>query len=161
MNKASEHKMELSKTQTGSPSGPVSAPSGKRRSRREIVEAPPAVQRGERGAASRMLGLAAVIALMITGAASFFILIGLTPIAPTGSVVTTALAINSLLASILLFLIGREVWIIVQARRKGRAAARLHVRIISLFALVAAIPAILVAIVASMTLEPSRSSRPR
>ncbi len=109
--------------------------------------------KAERGVFSRLLGLAAVIALMVTGGVTFLILIGLTPISPSGTVVITALTINSLLAALLLFLIGREIWVIFQGRRKGRAAARLHVRIISLFALVAAIPAILVAIVASITLD--------
>ena len=111
------------------------------------------VQRGERDAVSRLLGLATVIALVVTGGTTFLILIGLTPIAPTSDVVNTAMTINGVLAAILLFLIGREIWIIWQARRKGRAAARLHVRIISLFALVAAIPAVLVAIIASITLD--------
>ncbi len=41
----------------------------------------------------------------------------------------------------------------VQARRTGRAAARLHVRIVGLFSIIAAAPAILVAIVASVTLD--------
>ena len=41
----------------------------------------------------------------------------------------------------------------MQARRRGRAAARLHVRIVGLFSIIAAVPAILVAIVASVTLD--------
>ena len=41
----------------------------------------------------------------------------------------------------------------VQARRRGRAAARLHVRIVALFSVIAAVPAILVAVVASVTLD--------
>ena len=118
-----------------------------------LPEAPASVQRGERDGISRMLGFAATIALMVTGTATFLILIGLAPVAPTDHVVLTALAINSILALVLVFLIGREVWIILQARRKGRAAARLHVRIVGLFALVAAVPAIVVAIVASITLD--------
>jgi two-component system, NtrC family, nitrogen regulation sensor histidine kinase NtrY len=119
---------------------------------RRSGEAPISTPR-ERDGFSRLLGLAAVIALIITGAVTFLILIGQTPIAPNPPVVTTALTINSLLAAMVAFLIGREIWIIWQSRRKGRAAARLHVRIISLFALVAAIPAVLVAIIASITLN--------
>ncbi|MCB1462833.1 MAG: PAS domain-containing sensor histidine kinase [Nitratireductor sp.] len=119
----------------------------------QAAEAPASVQRGERDGISRVLGFAATLALIVTGTATFLILIGLAPIAPTDSVVASALAINSILALIVFFLIAREVWIILQARRKGRAAARLHVRIVGLFALVAAIPAILVAIVASITLD--------
>src|SRR5437764_5238984 len=41
----------------------------------------------------------------------------------------------------------------VQARRRGRAAARLHVRIVALFSIIAAVPAVLVAVVASITLD--------
>jgi two-component system nitrogen regulation sensor histidine kinase NtrY len=39
------------------------------------------------------------------------------------------------------------------ARRRGRAAARLHVQIVSLFAVIAVLPAVLVAIVANVTIE--------
>jgi len=45
------------------------------------------------------------------------------------------------------------VWGVVQARRRGRAAARLHVRIVALFSIVAAVPVIVVAVVASVTLH--------
>ena len=41
----------------------------------------------------------------------------------------------------------------VELRRRGRAAARLHVQIVGLFAVIAAVPAILVAVVASVTLD--------
>ncbi len=41
----------------------------------------------------------------------------------------------------------------LQARRRGRAAARLHVRIVALFSVIAAVPAMLVAVVASVTLD--------
>ena len=50
-------------------------------------------------------------------------------------------------------MIGRELRRIYVARRRGKAASRLHVRIVTMFALVAAIPAIMVAIVASITLD--------
>src|SRR5205085_4159776 len=39
------------------------------------------------------------------------------------------------------------------ARRRGRAAARLHIRIVALFAVIAAVPAMLVALVAGATLD--------
>lgn len=107
----------------------------------------------ERNNFSRMLGFSAVIALLITGTATFLVLIGLTPLAPTNEVVISALAVNSVLALVLVTLIVREVVRLLQARRKGRAAARLHIRIVGLFALVAAIPAVLVAGVASITLD--------
>jgi two-component system nitrogen regulation sensor histidine kinase NtrY len=103
--------------------------------------------------ATRILGPIAVVLALASAAVTFLVLAGLTPIAPTHQVVVTVLAIDALAALLLLAVIGREVWLIVQARRRGRAGARLHVRIIGLFSVVAAVPAILVAIVASITLD--------
>ncbi len=102
---------------------------------------------------TRKLGLVTVIALFLTGLLTFLILFGLTPLAPNENVVRSALLANSLLALILVSLIVMEVRRLLSSRRKGRAAARLHIRIVGLFALVAAIPAIMVAIVASVTLD--------
>lgn len=103
---------------------------------------------------TRMVGLITVILLLISGSITFLILVGLTPFDPDNFLVTTsALVINGILAIILLVLIGREVAKILRSRKKGRAASRLHVRIIVLFSLVAATPAIIVAIVAGITLD--------
>jgi two-component system nitrogen regulation sensor histidine kinase NtrY len=68
-------------------------------------------------------------------------------------VVVTLLLVNAVTVLLLLSIILREVWQVIQARRSGRAAARLHVRIVGLFSVIAAVPAILVAIVASVTLD--------
>jgi two-component system nitrogen regulation sensor histidine kinase NtrY len=59
-------------------------------------------------------------------------------------------------AAIILLLVGiiiRELWQVVQARRRGRAAARLHVQIVGLFSVIAVLPAVLVAIVANVTID--------
>ncbi len=98
-------------------------------------------------------GVALIIAALVTAAASFAILLGLTPILPDENVTLTVIGINAAFVALLLALIGREVWTIYMARRRRRAASRLHVRIVAMFSLVAAIPAILVAIVASVTLD--------
>lgn len=102
---------------------------------------------------SRVIGLLTVTALLITGSLTFMLLIGLTPIQPDKNMVLIAAAVNGFLILVLLFLIGKEIAKIIRSRRKGRAASRLHVRIIGLFCLVAAFPAILVAIVAGITLD--------
>jgi len=102
---------------------------------------------------SKRVGLVTVIALLITGTFTFMFLMGLLPISPDKNTVITAAIVNSVLIAILLFLIGKEVVKILSSRQKGRAASRLHVRIIGLFCLVAAFPAILVAIVAGITLD--------
>jgi two-component system nitrogen regulation sensor histidine kinase NtrY len=67
--------------------------------------------------------------------------------------VVSLLLANAVTVVLLLGIIIREVWQVVQARRAGRAAARLHVRIVGVFSIIAAAPAILVAIVASVTLD--------
>ena len=90
---------------------------------------------------------------MLSAFATFVVLADLTPIAPTHSVVVTLLLINAVTVILLVGIIAREVWLVVQARRRGRAAARLHVQIVGLFAVIAAVPAILVAVVASTTLD--------
>jgi len=107
----------------------------------------------ERGNLTRNLGFLTVILLFITGTLTFLILFGLTPLEPNPNIVTAALVANTLLALMLGALITMEVLRLLRSRRKGRAAARLHIRIVGLFALVAAIPAIMVAIVASVTLD--------
>ena len=101
----------------------------------------------------RVIGLIAVALALLSATVTFAVLAGLTPIAPTHQVVVTVLAVDALAALLLTAVIGREVWNIMKARRHGRAGARLHVTIIGLFSVVAAVPTVLVAIVASITLD--------
>jgi two-component system nitrogen regulation sensor histidine kinase NtrY len=103
--------------------------------------------------ASGILGPLAVGLALLSAAVTFLVLTGLTPVLPTHEVVVTVLLANAATVLILLAVIMREVVLIVQARRRGRAGARLHVRIVGLFSVIAAVPAILVAIVASITLD--------
>ena len=114
----------------------------------ETALAAPA-KRGE----ARMLGPIAVGLALLSAFATFIVLADFTPISPTHDVVVTLLLVNATTVLLLLGVILREVWQVVQARRTGRAAARLHVRIVGLFSIIAAAPAILVAIVASVTLD--------
>ena len=71
----------------------------------------------------------------------------------TFTVFDTLLLVNGITVLFLLAIIGREVWQLLQARRRGRAGSRLHVQIVGLFSIIAAVPAILVAIVASISLD--------
>jgi two-component system, NtrC family, nitrogen regulation sensor histidine kinase NtrY len=109
----------------------------------------PPVKRGE----ARMLGPIAVGLALLSAFLTFIVLADFTPISPTHNVVVTLLLVNATAVLLLLGVIVREVWQVVQSRRSGRAAARLHVRIVGLFSIIAAAPAILVAIVASITLD--------
>src|SRR3569623_437654 len=102
---------------------------------------------------ARIIGPIAVGVALLSAFVTFIVLADLTPIAPTHYVVVSMLLANALTVILLLGIIVCEVWQVVQARRSGRAAARLHVRIGGLFSVIAAAPAILVAIVASVTLD--------
>jgi two-component system nitrogen regulation sensor histidine kinase NtrY len=102
---------------------------------------------------ARVLGVAAVVLALLSAVVTFVVLAGLTPIAPTHEVVVTLLLANAATVLLLVLVIAREVWGVVQARRRGRAAARLHVRIVALFSIIAAVPAVAVAVVASVTLD--------
>jgi two-component system nitrogen regulation sensor histidine kinase NtrY len=103
--------------------------------------------------ASRLIGAIAVGVALLSAAATFFVLAGLTPIDPVQKVVVTLLAVNAATGLLLLGIIGLEVWVVVKARRRGYAGSRLHVQIVSLFAVIAAVPTILIALVASTTLH--------
>ncbi len=103
--------------------------------------------------ASRLIGAIAVGIALLSATATFLVLAGLTPIAPVHEVVVKLLLGNAVTGLLLLAIIGREVWVVVQARRRGRAGSRLHIQIVSLFAVIAAVPTVLVSVVASTTLD--------
>ena len=84
---------------------------------------------------------------------TFVVLTGLTQIEPTRAVVVSFLLINAAIILLLIGIIVREVWLVVQARRRGRAAARLHIQIVSLFSVIAVLPAVMVAVVANVTID--------
>src|ERR1700730_7704999 len=100
---------------------------------------------------ARKIGFGSVALALLSAFATFVVLADLTPVQPNNEVVVTLLLTNAVTVVFLVATTAREVWRIVQARR--RAAARLHVRIVGLFSVVAAVPAILVAVVASVTLD--------
>nr|WP_245408746.1 PAS domain-containing sensor histidine kinase [Variibacter gotjawalensis] len=102
---------------------------------------------------TRFLGPAAITLALLSALVTFLVLTNLTPIAPTHDVVVSVLIANAVAALLLLSIITWEIAKIVQARRHGQAGSRLHVRIVALFSIIAALPAVLVAIVASITLD--------
>jgi two-component system, NtrC family, nitrogen regulation sensor histidine kinase NtrY len=95
----------------------------------------------------------AVAIALLSAFLTFVVLSGLTPIEPTRQVVYSFLLINAATILLLVGIIVREVWLVIQARRRGRAAARLHVQIVSLFSIIAVLPAVLVAVVANVTID--------
>ncbi len=95
----------------------------------------------------------AVVGALLAGAISFVILTGLTGIRPDETVTLSLIVIDAGFILLLVALTGREIVGVLLARQTGKAASRLHIRIVAMFSLVAAIPAIMVAIVASVTLD--------
>src|SRR6202795_1402719 len=101
----------------------------------------------------RLLAPFAVAIALLSASLTFMVLTGLTPIEPTPLVVYSFILINAATILVLVGIIVREVWLVMQARRRGRAAARLHIQIVSLFSVIAVLPAVLVAAVANITIE--------
>ncbi|MGY3603610.1 MULTISPECIES: ATP-binding protein [unclassified Bradyrhizobium] len=102
---------------------------------------------------AKWLALFAIAVALLSAFLTFVVLTGLTPIEPTKHVVYSFLLINAGTILLLLGIIIREIWQVIQARRRGRAAARLHVQIVSLFSIIAVLPAVVVAIVANVMLD--------
>jgi two-component system, NtrC family, nitrogen regulation sensor histidine kinase NtrY len=106
------------------------------------------------GAASpqaRLISFGAIGLALLSALATFLVGANLTPVVPTHTVNLTLYVTDGIAAVLLILTSAGEVWRIVQARRRGRAAARLHVRTLLLFCLVAAAPAIVVAFVSIVT----------
>src|SRR4051795_8138885 len=101
----------------------------------------------------RLLAPFAVGLALLSAFVTFVVLTGLTRIEPNRDVVISFMLINAAIILLLVGIIVREVWVVVQARRRGRAAARLHVQIVGLFSVIAVLPAVLVAIVANVTID--------
>jgi two-component system nitrogen regulation sensor histidine kinase NtrY len=119
----------------------------------QVVPVDPAATAAPMPVASRLIGAIAVGVALFSATVTFLVLAGMTPIDPVQSVVVTLLAVNAVTGVLLLAIIGLEVWVVIQARRRGHAGSRLHVQIVSLFAVIAAVPTVLVAVVASTTLD--------
>ncbi len=100
-------------------------------------------------------GPVAVILALFIGLVSFLIFSGYTPIAPTDSVVLGLFGANTLGILLVFYFVLAEAYALFKARRAGVAGAELHIRIVGLFSIIAAAPALLMAWVGSVTLERS------
>jgi two-component system nitrogen regulation sensor histidine kinase NtrY len=99
------------------------------------------------------LGLITMMLSLGSGLATYVILTGLTPIVPTHLVVVSMLLINLVLVLAMVMIIAWQVTGLWLARRRQAAGAQLHVRIVSLFSVIAVVPAILLAVFASVSLD--------
>lgn len=106
-----------------------------------------------RGSIWHVVSPLSVTAALVSALATFVVLADLTPISPTHEVVMALLSVNAVTVVVLLAVIARDVWLVIEGRRRGLAAARLHVRIVGLFCIIAATPAVLLAVIANVVLD--------
>jgi two-component system, NtrC family, nitrogen regulation sensor histidine kinase NtrY len=100
-----------------------------------------------------IVGIVVVCLSILAGLATYTILTGLSPIKPTPDIITWLLGGNLVLVLIMVGMILWQVWSLIIGRRRGTAGAGLHIRLVSLFSLVAALPALIVAAFAAVTLN--------
>jgi two-component system nitrogen regulation sensor histidine kinase NtrY len=97
------------------------------------------------------IGLVVVSLSMVSALTTYLILSNLTPVRPTNEVVLSVLLANAALVATMLAVIvvqGAGLW---RAWKRKVAGARLHVRIVALFSLIAALPALLLTMAATST----------
>ena len=103
------------------------------------------------GSRAFWVGLVVVSLSVVWALATFLILTNLTPIAPREEVVYVVLFVNLLLIVAMVAVIAVHAVGLWRAWEKKVAGARLHARIVGLFSLIAALPALLLAIAATTT----------
>jgi two-component system, NtrC family, nitrogen regulation sensor histidine kinase NtrY len=117
------------------------------------MDAPRDPVRSRRSRLPFTLGLITMVLSLCSGLATYVILTGLTPIVPTHLVVVGVLLINLVLVLAMVMIIAWQVTGLWLARRRQVAGAQLHVHIVSLFSVIAVMPAILLAVFASVSLD--------
>ncbi|MEQ1651056.1 MAG: PAS domain-containing sensor histidine kinase [Hyphomicrobium sp.] len=101
------------------------------------------------------VGLTVVGLSILSALVSYLILTGLTAIAPRNEFVWAALAVNVTLILAMFGIIARQAIGLVRAWKERVPGARLHTRIVALFSVIAALPAILLAVAATTTFSRS------
>jgi two-component system nitrogen regulation sensor histidine kinase NtrY len=115
----------------------------------------PASEPEKRGKRSLRLwfGPIAVIGAVACALATFFVMAELAPVAPNSDVVFVLFLADAVALVLLAGLVLIKAGTLISSWRRGEAAAGLHVRIIGFFSVLALTPAIILAIVGSVTLE--------
>ena len=104
----------------------------------------------------RLTGLAGfmlVVVGVVCGSATFAILTGMTPIKPTGESTALLLVLNGAVLLVMTLMIVGQLAYLLFEKRRGTPGAALHLRLVLLFSLIAVIPAIIVAVFATVTLS--------
>jgi two-component system nitrogen regulation sensor histidine kinase NtrY len=103
--------------------------------------------------ALRIFGVLLVLASVVSAVISFLILTGATSIEPEPSVWTLIWLINAVLVLLVIALLITEGFLLVRARVSKQAGSGLHVRLVGMFAIAAAVPAFIVALIATFALN--------
>jgi len=104
------------------------------------------------------IGLSVVLLSIVSAFATYLILTGLTPIPPSNGVVLVVLFVNVVLIVAMIALLTWQVIGLARAWREKIAGARLHIRIVALFSIIAALPVLLLAVGATVTFSRSLDS---
>ena len=103
---------------------------------------------------ARKLAIGLTVAVIVSGLATFAVLTGSGPLrGPNPATVFSLLTLDLVLLLLLVALIGRHIARVWAERRAGAAGARLHVRLVVMFSVVAVTPAILVAVFSALVLN--------
>ncbi len=100
-----------------------------------------------------LLAFGVGILAVLSGIATYAMVMGLLPYTPTQTGLVAILLVNLTLGLTLAALIAWRLTRLWSARRSGIAGARLHVRLVAMFSLIAVVPAIFVAVFAAVTLN--------
>ena len=101
----------------------------------------------------RTIGLIIVLLSVFVSSGSFLVLTGATDIEPTPEVWTIIWIVNGLLVLAVVALVLTEATLLIQSRLRRQPGSGLQVRMVTMFAAVAAVPALLVAVVAMISLN--------
>ena len=107
------------------------------------------------GDRSFWIGFSVVVLSLISALGTYYILTGLTSIAPRGDVVFVVLLLNVVLILAMIALLAWQMAGLARAWREKVPGARLHIRIVALFSVIAALPALVLAIAATVTFSRS------
>jgi two-component system nitrogen regulation sensor histidine kinase NtrY len=97
------------------------------------------------------IGLVLVCLSVVSGLATYLLLTGLTPFKPQALLVVSALLVNLVLVIAMMAVIAVQVAGLRRAWKQKVPGARLHARIVALFSVIAALPALLLAFAAHTT----------
>jgi two-component system nitrogen regulation sensor histidine kinase NtrY len=117
-----------------------------------LDEGPSALNPGDR---AFWIGLSLVLLSLVSAFATYLILTGLTPITPRNEVVLTVLFLNIVLIIAMIALLTWQIIGLASAWRQRTPGARLHIRIVALFSIIAALPTLLLAVGATITFSRS------